>query len=106
MLANPPPRIAIPGPVRLMQLFMRLEQAQSCGSVRAANQGGASGKGHVTFPISFKTSRKMTMTHEGQTAMVPRFWNTTNTGFDFTVYWLNGNEATSGADSQWIAIGV
>ena len=46
------------------------------------------------------------MSHDGQTAMVPRFWNKVNTGFDFTVYWLSGDEATVGADSQWIAIGL
>ena len=63
-------------------------------------------KGHVAFPVAFTTSWKMAMTHDGQTAMVPRFWNKQNTGFDFTVHWLSGDEATAGADSQWIAIGL
>ena len=69
-------------------------------------QGGISTKGHVTFPIAFTTSWKMAMSHDGQTAMVPRFWNKVKTGFDFTVYWLSGDEANAGADSQWIAIGL
>ena len=69
------------------------------------NQGGANNKGHVTYPVSFTTCSAMTMCHSGSVAMLPRFWNKVNTGFDFTVHRTDGSEATAGADAYWVAIG-
>ena len=70
-------------------------------------QWGASSYGYVAFPISFTTFRKIMLTHQGSSFMIPKFYEYYgNEGFTLSVRDMDGGiDLHTEYDSQWVAIG-